>query len=384
MKRSDRRALLIAPNGFKETLSSLRVARAMAAGARRALPTDEVISFPMSDGGRGFLATLKALQPGLRRHQKTVRPPVGRRRPAFFFEDEKGAAYAEMAEVAGIHLVPEAARCPATLSSHGVGELMRAIMARPSVRDIVIGLGDTATLDGGSGILAALGVKLLNRQGEPVAPGNLGLGQAARLDLSELSPDLQAFAARGGRIVCACDVSNPLLGPSGAVYTFALQKGAKPAELPQLEANLRRWADLLEATLGRQARDLPGAGAAGGAGFALAAGLGAELVSGAQWLTSLPIFQAALTQAKAIVTGEGQLDQQSLSGKTAGFLTTLGRARNTPVIAFAGRVALAEADWRAAGFTAVYELPPHPPKQAYRVLSACVADSFARSGFGAT
>lgn len=376
--------ILIAPNAFKETLSSLRAARAMAGGARRARPTAELTSFPMSDGGGGFLVALKALRPGLRRHQTTIHPPVGRCRPALFLEDKAGRAYAEMAEAAGIQLVPEAMRCPARLSSYGVGELLRALMAWPSVREIVIGLGDTATLDGGAGLLAALGFKLVNQQGAPVAPGNHGLGQATRLDVSALDSVWLAFAARGGHIRCACDVSNPLLGPDGAAYTFGLQKGATPSELPRLEANLRRWADLIEAASGRSARDLSGAGAGGGAGFALAAALGAELIPGAQWLTSLPAFQAALERATDIVTGEGRLDQQSLRGKTTGFLAALGRARNLPVIAFAGRVALAEADWRAAGFAAVYELPPHPPKQTQRALSACVAASLARKGGDAT
>ncbi|MCS7078571.1 MAG: glycerate kinase [Chloracidobacterium sp.] len=374
---------LVAPNGFKGTLSSVRTAQAMTLGVRRAHPAADLLSFPMSDGGRGFLDALKALHPGLRRRQVKVRPPVGPPRAGVFGETPDGVAYAEMAMASGVHLVPEAARRPAHLSSYGTGELLRAVMTRPHIHKIVIGLGDTATLDGGAGILEAFGVRLLNRQGEPVASGNLGLGQAARLDWSALHPALEAFQARGGRVICACDVRNPLLGPDGAAYTFGLQKGATPDELPQLEANLRHWADLLEATFGRPARDLPGAGAAGGAGFALAAWLGAELVSGAQLLTGLPLFQAALAQATVILTGEGQLDRQSLAGKTTSHLAALGRARNVPVLAFAGRILLAETDWRTAGFAAVYELPPHSPQQVRRVLAACVADALAHNGFGA-
>lgn len=375
--------ILIAPNGFKGTLSSVRVARAMQQGVRRVRPTAAVMNFPMSDGGRGFLDALRRLHPDLRRRQAKVRPPVGRPFAGVFLEGSDGVAYAEMATASGVHLVPEAARRPAELSSYGTGQLLCAIMARPNIHTIIIGLGDTATLDGGAGILKALGVWAMNRHGEPIPPGNRGLADVARLDSSAVQPALRAFQTRGGRLICACDVRNPLLGPDGAAYTFGLQKGATPDELPQLEANLRHWADVVEDTSGRRARDLPGAGAAGGAGFALAAWLGAELVSGAQLVTDRPPFQAALAQAKVILTGEGRLDRQSLAGKTTACLAAAGRARNVPVVAFAGRVALDETEWRAAGFTAVYELPPHAPRQVKQVLVTCVAAALARDGFGA-
>lgn len=375
--------ILIAPNGFKGTLSSVRAARAMRLGVRRVRPKAAVLDFPMSDGGRGFLDALKRLHPDLRRRQAKVRPPVGRPFVGVFLEDPDGVAYAEMATASGVHLVPEAARRPGDLSSYGTGEMLCAIMARRNIQTIFVGLGDTATLDGGAGLLKALGVRAVNRHGEPVPPGNHGLSQTARLDLSVKHPALRAFQTRGGRLVCACDVRNPLLGPDGAAYTFGLQKGATPDELPQLEANLRHWADVLEGAFGRRVRDLPGAGAAGGAGFALAAGLRAELISGAQLLIGRPAFQAALAAATVVLTGEGCLDRQSLAGKTTGCLAALGRARNVPVVTFAGRVALEEAEWRAAGFTAVYELPPHAPRQAGRVLATCVAAALARDGFGA-
>ncbi len=374
-------AVLIAPNGFKGTLSSISAGRAIQQGIRRACPGVPTIRFPLSDGGRGFLDALQAMYPNLRRHQVKVHPPVGRPIAGFFLEGPDGVAYVEMATASGIHLVPDAVRRPAELSSYGTGELLRAVMARPSVHTIVIGLGDTATLDGGAGMLKAFGVRLLDGRGEPVADGNRGLGQVVRLDVSTVHPALIAFQARGGKVRCACDVHNTLLGPEGAAYTFGLQKGAAPDELPQLEANLQHWTDVVEHTFGRRARDLPGAGAAGGAGFVLAAGLGAELTPGAPWLTECLSFQTALAQAAAIVTGEGQLDHQSLAGKTTGYLAKLGCARNIPVIAFAGRVALTETDWRSAGFTAVYELPPHRPRHARQALADYVAGTLVRCDF---
>ncbi len=369
--------ILIAPNGFKGTLSSVQAARAIALGLHRAHPTLDVTSLPMSDGGSGFLDAIRYLSPHLRKHQTTVHPPVGRRIPVTFLVDEDGTAYAEMAMASGLDLVPEMARRPAHLSSRGTGELLRFIMARPHGHTIVLGLGDTATMDGGAGILQALGVRLLDRHGNPVSPGNTGLGQVERIEGPEPDSPLEAFRARGRRIIVACDVLHPLLGPSGAVHTFAEQKGATPDELPQLEANMHHWADVLEATTGRRVRDLPGTGAAGGTAFALVAWFGAERALGAHWLTEHPRFQTELTRATALLTGEGQLDEQSLQGKSTGFLAALGAQRNLPVVAFAGRVRLTEKQWRAAGFTAVYELPPHPPSQAGRTLSGCVAKALA-------
>ncbi len=369
--------ILIAPNGFKGTLSSVQAARAIALGLHRAHPTLDVTRLPMSDGGSGFLDAIHHLYPHLRKHRTTVHPPVGRRIPATFLVDEDGTAYAEMAMASGLDLVPETARRPAHLSSRGTGELLRFIMARPHVQTIVLGLGDTATMDGGAGVLQALGVRLLDRHGNPVSPGNMGLGQVERIEGPESDSPLEAFRARGGRLLCACDVLYPLLGSSGAVYTFAAQKGATPDELPQLEANMHHWADVLEAATGRSVRHLPGTGAAGGTAFALVAWLGAERVMGARWLIEQPRFQAELTRATALLTGEGQLDEQSLQGKSTGFLAALGAQRNLPVVAFAGCVRLTEAQWRAAGFTAVYELPPHPPRHAGRTLSGCVTKALA-------
>ncbi|QUV94097.1 glycerate kinase [Chloracidobacterium aggregatum] len=369
--------ILIAPNGFKGTLSSVQAARAIALGLHRAHPTLDSTSFPMSDGGRGFLDAIRRLSPHLRKHQTNVHPPVGRRIPVTFLLGEDGTAYAEMALASGLDLVPETARRPAHLSSRGTSELLRSIMARPQVHTIVLGLGDTATMDGGAGVLQALGVRLLDRDGNPVPPGNAGLGQVERIEGPEPDSPPETFRARGGRLICACDVLHPLLGPSGAVHTFAEQKGATPDELPQLEANLHHWAEVLEAVTGRRVRDLPGTGAAGGTAFALVAWLGAERVLGARWLTEHPRFQAELTRATALLTGEGQLDEQSLHGKSTGFLAALGAQRHLPVVAFAGRVRLTEAQWRAAGFTAVYELPPHAPNQAVRTLSGCVARALA-------
>ncbi|MGQ9897364.1 MAG: glycerate kinase [Acidobacteriota bacterium] len=372
--------ILIAPNSFKGTLSSVQAARAMALGLRRAHPTLDYTSFPMSDGGSGFLNAIRCLYPQLRKHQVIVNSPVGKRVSATFLVGKDGTAYAEMAMASGLHLVPETARRPAHLSSRGTGELLGFLVAQPQIQTIVLGLGDTATMDGGAGMLQALGIELLDHQGNPVSLGNAGLGQVERIAGPVPNSPLEAFRARGGRLICACDVSYPLLGPNGAVYTFAQQKGATPDELPQLEANLRHWADVLEATTGHCVRDRPGAGAAGGTAFALFAWLGAEQTSGACWLTEQPPFQTELARATVLLTGEGQLDEQSLHGKSTGFLATVGAQRGLPVVAVAGRIRLTERQWRAAGFAAVYELPPHLPSRAGRTLSHCVTTALTEMG----
>ncbi|MGB8650206.1 MAG: glycerate kinase, partial [Mycobacteriales bacterium] len=246
--------VLLAPDCFAGTLSADQAAQALAAGWRGVRPHDELVLLPMSDGGPGFLDAL----PGTR-VTALVEDPLARPVLASFHLDGT-TAYVESAQAAGLHLLDPADRDPTVTTTYGVGQLVAAAVGAGASR-VVVGLGGTATNDGGAGLLAALGVQRADVAGARLAPGGLALASAARLAGDPLRVDL----------VAATDVDNPLLGPGGASRVFGPQKGASAEQVAALDAALAHWADLLEAHLGVAARDLPGAGAAGGLGFALLA-----------------------------------------------------------------------------------------------------------------
>ncbi len=363
-------SILVAPNAFKGTLSALQAARAIESGVRRVLKDAEITVFPMSDGGGGFLDAMLATEGGTRHRIRTVAPHGTRISAVWGTLAERKTAIVEMARSSGLRLVPESGRNPLFLSSFGTGKvLLGALRACPE--RIVVGLGDTATVDGGAGILQALGVRLLDSGGTELPPGNPELNRLEKVDVSDLHPFATEFSKNGGKVLLACDVDNPLLGPRGAAAVFGPQKGAKPEDIPVLEANLMKLADRLEVATGRRCRDLPGAGAAGGAGWALACLFDANFVSGAELVLSSNAFRDALARADLVITGEGALDAQSLAGK--GPVAVARTACAARVIAFAGRIALSETQVAEAGFSAAYAVPPHPPNRASAALAAAVA-----------
>jgi glycerate kinase len=365
--------VLIVPNAFKGTLTALQAAKSMAAGVKRVLKDAEITIFPMSDGGGGFLDAMLAMNGG-RARRISVPAPHGR--PIWVkwgMVDDTRTAIVEMARSSGLNLVPENARQPLSLSSFGTGMVIRRALA---AERLVIGLGDTATVDGGAGILQALGVRLRDADGRELPACAATLARLASVDLSKLDPRVLDFQKRGGKITLACDVDNPLLGPRGAATVFGPQKGAKRDEIPRLERNLTQLADLLEVAANRRCRDLPGAGAAGGAGWALACLFDAEFVSGAELVLQSSAFQAALARADLVITGEGALDRQSLAGKGPVAVAQAAHAARKRVIAFTGRLSLTADKIRDAGFSSAVELPPHPPEKARAALAAAVARSF--------
>jgi glycerate 2-kinase len=363
-------SILVAPNAFKGTLSALQAARAIERGVRRVLKEAEITVFPMSDGGGGFLDAMLATEGGARHRVRTVAPHGTRISAAWGTLADGKTAIVEMARSSGLRLVPEPERNPLFLSSFGTGKVLLGAFRKCPER-IVVGLGDTATVDGGAGILQALGVRLLDSDGTELSPGNPELKRLEKVDVTNLHPVAAEFSKNGGKILLACDVDNPLLGPRGAAAVFGPQKGAKPEDIPVLEANLTKLADAVEAATGRRCRDLPGAGAAGGAGWALACLFDTTFVSGAELVLDSPDFRAALARADLVITGEGALDAQSLGGK--GPVAIARTACAARVIAFAGRLALSESDIAAAGFTAAYAVPPHLPNRAAAALAAAVA-----------
>ena len=271
-------------------------------------------------------------------------------------------AVVELAGVCGLARLPGGRPAPLTASSFGAGEVLRAAL-EAGARRIVLGVGGSASTDGGAGLLQALGARVLDTSGEPVRPAGAGwraLRDVAALDLTGLHPALYP-AARTAEIILAADVDNPLTGPDGAAEVYGPQKGASPAEVAALAAGLRRWAAVVAAAVGRDWSQAPGAGAAGGVGFAALAVLGATRRPGIELVLDLAGFETALDGADLVITGEGSLDAQSLAGKTPVGVARAAARRGIAVVAVAGRSTLREAELAAAGIAAVYPLSDLEP-----------------------
>ena len=328
--------VLVAPDSFKGSLTSVEVARALADGWRRARPADELDLAPLADGGDGTLAALEAAG-GWERHSVPVHDPLGRPTTATWLRSSDGRrAAVEFADASGLALVAPGERDPLAAMSAGAGEVLRAVLDA-GIREVLLGLGGSATTDGGAGLLAALGARLLDGSGRSIPPGGAGLEVLATLDLSGLDGRLAET-----RLRIANDVSNPLLGPSGAAATYGPQKGASAAQVRRLDAALAGWADRLETATGCSARETPGAGAAGGATFGLLclrerfAAL--ELRPGIELLMEAVGFAARLAGADLVLTGEGRIDAQTAFGKTAAGVARQAAETGRPCLAVGGGV----------------------------------------------
>ncbi|MCC8536148.1 glycerate kinase [Xanthomonas axonopodis pv. poinsettiicola] len=322
--------IVIAPDSYKESLSALEVATQIEAGFREVFPDWRYTKVPVADGGEGTVDALVAATGG-RVVECTVSGPLGTPVPAFFGLTGDGrTAVIEMAAASGLALVPAAARDPLRTSTVGVGELILAALDA-GARHFIIGIGGSATNEGGAGMAQALGVRLLDAHGGPIDAGGAALAALARIDTDGLDPRLQ-----GCHIEVACDVDNPLIGPTGASTVFGPQKGATAGMVRQLDANLQHYADLLERDLGLRLHGLPGGGAAGGLGAGLVAFLGAQLRPGVEIVAQALGLETLIAQADLVITGEGRLDSQSLHGKTPLGVAQLAQRHATPVIAIAG------------------------------------------------
>jgi glycerate kinase len=339
--------VVVAPDSFGGTLSATAAADAIAAGWRRAAPGDELRLLPLADGGTGFVEVLHAALGG-EWHELPVTGPFGDPVPARWLRLGP-TAYLESASACGLHLVPPDRRVPdtaRTVTSRGVGELV-ADARDAGVTEVVVGLGGSATSDGGAGMLAALGAVPVDDAGAPVPAGGAGLAGCARLDGA---PRLD-----GVRLVAAADVDNPLLGTHGAAAVFGPQKGADDTAVAELDAALARFADVLCVALGADVREEPGAGAAGGLGAALLA-CGARRVSGAGLVRELVGLDAELDRAALAVTGEGSFDWQSLRGKLVAAVAAASADRGVPCVVLAGQVSVGRREAAAAGVDSAYSV----------------------------
>lgn len=334
-----RQRILFAPDSFKGTLSSVEVAQALAEGWARRRPDDELLLAPLADGGDGTIAAVAAAQPdGLARHTARVADPLGRTIDATYLTIGDGStAIVELATASGLTRLSAGERDPLRASTDGTGTLLREALLG-GARRVLLGLGGSATTDGGSGLLRGLGARILDASGRDLAPGGAALKHAAAVDLAALVGGLDAV-----EVVAATDVRNPLLGPDGAAAVYGPQKGASPADVALLDAALERWVGILEAMSGRRLRDVPGTGAAGGAPVALLAIAdrlgGVTMRPGIDVVMELTGFDERLAASDLVVTGEGRLDAQTASGKTVLGVARRARAAHVRCAAVVGSIA---------------------------------------------
>lgn len=339
--------VLLAPDKFKGTLTAAEVAAHLETGLRSVLPDLEVGVVPVADGGDGTLAAAEAA--GFERVRVRATGPTGV--PCWAAYGRRGdEAVVELAEVSGLARLEEDGLAPLTATSRGTGELIAAALDA-GCRRVVVGIGGSASTDGGAGLLQGLGARISGPRGRALHAGGAALVEAVSLDLSELHPGLA-----DAELVVACDVDNPLTGPHGAASVYGPQKGAGADDVHTLDLALSAWADVVAERTGRDLRDQPGAGAAGGVGFALLAVLGARMQPGAGLVAELTGLADAVCSADLVVTGEGSLDEQTLHGKAPAAVASMARDKGVPVVAVAGRVALDDARLRAAGIGAAYAL----------------------------
>jgi glycerate kinase len=338
---------VIAPDKFKGSLTASKAARAIADGWRAVYGKrgNTMILVPMADGGEGTIDAFVAN--GYRRISCAALDAVGRDVDAAFALDGS-TAVVELASASGLGRIRERDRDVRFASSAGTGQVILAALDA-GAKTIVVGLGGSATNDGGAGILRTLGARFLDENGHDLAPGGTPLARLRRIDLSGLDPRVAKT-----KFIGATDVIHGLIGPYGASAVFGPQKGATPEDVRELDASLEHFADVTAATLGRDLRDAPGSGAAGGAGFALLAYFNAEIKRGAEYIGTLCGLPEALSRATICLTGEGSIDAQTLGGKTILGVATLARHARVPVVAFGGSVtAAAELALRARGVTCV-------------------------------
>ncbi|WP_036496492.1 glycerate kinase [Nocardia sp. BMG111209] len=349
--------VVLAPDKFKGSLSAPGVAAALAAGIRRVLPAADIRPLPVADGGDGTVDAFVAA--GWTAVPLDAVGPTGAPVTTSYAVHD-GTAVIELATVAGLERLPGGRPDPLRAGTRGLGLAVRHALDH-GIRSIVLGLGGSASTDGGAGLLQALGLRILAADGREIPSGGAALVDAVRVDKSGLHPALAETT-----VTLASDVDNPLLGSRGAAAIFGPQKGADRAQIALLETGLARWAELI----GPDRADRPGAGAAGGTGFGAMAVLGAVARSGIEVVLDLVDFRTLVRDAALVITGEGSLDEQSLHGKAPIGVCAAARAAGVPVVAVAGRCLLDADRLRAAGFTACYPLTDLEPDPARSMAGA--------------
>ncbi|SDO71809.1 glycerate kinase [Desulforhopalus singaporensis] len=346
--------IVIAPDSFKESLSAVEVANQISAGFRMVYPDAELVQLPIADGGEGTVDAMIAATSGSRVEIEVTGPLADPVAAFYGITGDGTTAVIEMAAASGLALVPEELRNPLLTTSYGTGELINHALDK-GIRRFIIGIGGSATNDAGAGMLQALGVGLLDDSGRPIGFGGGELARIETIDISELDPRL-----RECDIQVACDVNNPLIGPEGASQTFAPQKGGDALMVSLLETNLAHFARRVADNLGQDIAALPGGGAAGGMGAALAAFGGGRLRPGIEIIIDAVDLKTALIDADLVITGEGRMDGQSIYGKAPVGVARVAAEHGIPVIALAGSLGQGAEKVLDCSIDAIFSISPGP------------------------
>ena len=368
--------ILVAPDSFKDSLSASEASRIISEAISALIPSASIRQIPISDGGEGLLeALLTPLQGTL--VSVSVKDPLHRTIEASYgLVDQGKTAIIEMATASGLELLSIEERNPLITSTYGTGELIKNALDKGCTK-IIIGLGGSATNDGGIGMIKALGGLFLDQYNQEIPDGGAALSTLHSIDLSGLDKRLQQVA-----IVCACDVDNPLTGPSGASYVYAKQKGASDNMLAVLDSNLSNYATVIKATLNKDLEHISGTGAAGGTAMGLLAFLDATLTPGIALITELLHLEKHIKEAQLVVTGEGKIDIQTLHGKTIMGIASLAKKHSIPVLVFTGSIGHGISEIYDQGVTAIFSIVSEPMsletaiKNASELLKTSVTNVF--------
>jgi glycerate 2-kinase len=356
--------ILIAPQSLKGSLTAAEAGSAIAQGVQAVFPMAEIEVVPVADGGEGTVQALVDASGG-KILQKVVTGPLGEPVQAFFgLMGDGSTAVIEMAACAGLPLVPREKRDPRITTTYGVGELILAALDYGS-QHFIIGIGGSATNDGGAGMAQALGARLLDAQGTEIAAGGAALATLAHISTASMDTRLQNCT-----VEVACDVTNPLCGPMGASAVYGPQKGATPEMVEELDQALAHYAQVIEQDLEISVQEIPGAGAAGGLGAGLMAFLHAKLRPGAQIVFEAVNMEERIRKADLVITAEGQIDAQTAYGKSVGAVAEIAKRYGLPVLAFAGSLGDNYQVVYDLGVDAVAALPASPMTLAYAMENA--------------
>ncbi|OXT08490.1 glycerate kinase [Thermoanaerobacterium thermosaccharolyticum] len=344
--------ILVAPDSFKGSLSSKEVLKAISEGIRRAVNA-EIVGVPIADGGEGTVDALIASLGG-RIVDVDVVGPLGNVVKSFFGILNDGTAVIEMAASSGLNLVPNDMRNPLITTTYGVGQLIKEALDK-GCRKFIIGVGGSATNDGGAGMIQALGVKLLDEDGKDIPYGGGNLHKLKKVDISSI--DRRVYESS---FIVASDVTNPLCGENGASYVYGPQKGATPEMVEILDDNLRHYASVVKETLGKDFSDVPGAGAAGGLGFSLMAFLNAKIRSGIDIVMEASNIDEKVKSCDIVITGEGNTDFQTAYGKAPAGIARIAKKYGKPVVVLSGGLGKNYKDLYDVGVTSMFSIVDRP------------------------
>lgn len=346
--------IVIAPDSFKGSVSAVGTANAIERGIRHVFLDAEVIKVPIADGGEGTVEALITATGGQIIYENVV-GPLGNRLEAFWgIMGDGETAVVEMAAASGLPLVPADQREPRIATTYGTGELIKAVLDR-GLRKIIIGIGGSATNDGGSGMAQALGVSLLDASGQELPYGGAALANLDRVDISGIDMRLMDT-----RIMAACDVDNPLCGPRGATAVYGPQKGASPEMIAQLDDALRHFSAKVQEATGRDVAEYPGAGAAGGLGAGLLSFTNTKLRPGVEIVLEATNFESVVKSAQLVITGEGRTDFQTAYGKAPVGVAKLAKKYNVPVLCIAGSLGIGHEEVLKQGIDGLMSIVPGP------------------------